>query len=303
MNNTKNKRRPRDLPEKPEWLRVHLGGGDTYAGVNQMLHARGLHTICSSGRCPNQGECWANGTATFMILGDICTRSCRFCATTTGKPLPPDVNEPASVAHSIHEMGLKHAVITSVDRDDLPDGGAGHWRDVVHTIREICPRTSVEVLIPDFMGKPGALETVLHTKPDIVGHNLETVQRISPAVRSKAQYEYSLSVLARISKAGLITKTGLMLGIGETREELLRTMDDLREVGCHVLTMGQYLQPRRANIPVVRYIPPEEFDELGEIARSKGFRYVESGPLVRSSFHAERALLACGVLPRELSHA
>ncbi len=296
-------RRPANIPRKPEWLKVALGGGHTYAGVSELLHQQGLHTICASGRCPNQGECWANGTASFMILGNICTRACRFCATQTGIPLPPDINEPTRLAHSIQRMNLRHVVVTSVDRDDLPDGGAQHWADVVEAIREANPTTTVEVLLPDFLAKPGALELVLATRPELVAHNLETVERLSPEVRSRARYDYSLSVLERIASAGLVPKSGLMLGIGEEKNEILATMDDLRAVGCQVLTLGQYLQPRRENLNVVRYLTPEEFDELGDIARAKGFRYVESGPLVRSSFHAERALLACGIMPKTLSHA
>ncbi len=294
-------RRPPHIPRKPEWLKVALGGGRTYAGVSELLGQHGLHTICASGRCPNQGECWTSGTATFMLLGNICTRACRFCATPTGTPLPPDLNEPLRVAHSVRQMGLRHVVLTSVDRDDLPDGGAQQWVEVVEAVREVNPGTTVEVLLPDFLGKPGALEAVLATRPELVGHNVETVERLSPEVRSRARYGYSLTVLERIARAGLVPKSGLMLGIGERRDEVLATMDDLLRVGCQVLTLGQYLQPRRENLNVARYLTPEEFRELGEAARAKGFRYVESGPLVRSSFHAERALEACGIGAKKLA--
>ncbi len=280
---------------KPDWLKIRIGGGDVYAGVSRTLEERGLHTICSSGRCPNQGECWAAGTATFLLLGNICTRSCRFCATPTGHPLPPDAAEPEKIAQSVKILQLKHVVLTSVDRDDLPDGGAAHWVRVVEAIRAVMPKTSVEVLLPDFMGKEGALAQVLSSRPDIVAHNIETIERITPHVRSRAQYRYSLEVLRQIADAGAVCKSGIMLGLGETLAEVEQTMVDLRSVGCAVLTIGQYLQPRRTHIPVERYVTPEEFERLGVRARVLGFRYVESGPLVRSSFHAEKALAACGL--------
>lgn len=280
---------------KPDWLKIRLGGGDTYAGVSRTLEERGLHTICSSGRCPNQGECWAAGTATFLLLGNICTRSCRFCATPTGHPLPPDIHEPEKIAQSVKILQLKHVVLTSVDRDDLDDGGASHWNAVIGAIRAEMPQTSIEVLLPDFMHKDGALLRVIEARPDIVAHNIETVERITPHVRSRAQYRYSLGVLQQIAEAGAICKSGLMLGLGETFAEVVQTLRDLREVGCAVVTIGQYLQPRRTHVPVERYVSPQEFDELAACARELGFRYVESGPLVRSSFHAEKALTACGI--------
>lgn len=281
---------------KPEWLKIRLGGGDTYAGVSRTLEERGLHTICSSGRCPNQGECWQAGTATFLLLGNICTRSCRFCATPTGHPLPPDAQEPEKIAQSVRILMLKHVVLTSVDRDDLPDGGAAHWVRTIEAIRVTSPKTTIEVLLPDFMGKTGALEHVIESNPAILAHNIETVERLTPTVRSRAEYRYSLQVLERIALAGGLTKSGIMLGLGESQAEVLATMDDLCSVNCQILTIGQYLQPRRANAAVRRYVSPSEFAELADEARSRGFRYVEAGPLVRSSFHAEQALAACGIL-------
>lgn len=287
---------PSTLQRKPEWLKIRIGGGHTYAGVSCTLTERGLHTICSSGRCPNQGECWQAGTATFLLLGNICTRSCRFCATPTGHPLAPDPNEPDKIAQSVRILSLKHVVLTSVDRDDLPDGGALHWKRVVEAIRVVNPNTTIEVLIPDFMGKDDALKCVIEAQPEIIAHNIETVERITPNVRSRARYRYSLEVLKQIAEAGALAKSGIMLGLGETYSEILTTMDDLRAVNCQVLTIGQYLQPRKTNAEVLRYVTPDEFDQLAEKARDRGFRYVEAGPLVRSSFHAEKALAACGIL-------
>ena len=280
---------------KPAWLKIRLGGGETYAGVSQTLGERGLHTICSSGRCPNQGECWQAGTATFLLLGNICTRSCKFCATPTGHPLSPDPLEPQKIADSVRILNLHHVVLTSVDRDDLPDGGAAHWSRVIGAIRKTNSIASIEALVPDFMGKKDALNQIIEASPELLAHNIETVERLTPHIRSRAQYRYSLQVLQQVADAGRICKSGLMLGLGETRSEILATMDDLRSVNCQILTLGQYLQPTRAHLEVQRYVPPEEFDELAEQARSKGFRYVEAGPLVRSSFHAERALVACGI--------
>jgi lipoyl synthase len=228
-------------------------------------------------------------------LGNTCTRNCKFCATPTGKPPLPDINEPTKVAQSVRILSLKHVVLTSVDRDDLPDGGAQHWVRVVEKIRELNPDTTIEALLPDFLEKNGALEAVLAVKPEIVAHNIETVERITPSVRSRAQYRYSLGVLSRIASSGTICKSGMMLGLGETQEEIYATMYDLFNVGCQVLTLGQYLQPTKKHIPVQEYIRPEVFDLLAEKARTIGFRYVEAGPLVRSSFHAEKALTACGL--------
>lgn len=236
-----------------------------------------------------------------MILGGICTRSCRFCATPTGKPLPPDPQEPLTLAQTVHSLGLKHAVITSVDRDDLPDGGAAHWAQTIRAIRLHNPLTSIEVLLPDFMGKPQALETALAAHPDIAAHNLETVERLTPTVRSRARYRYSLEVLKRMVSMVTAVKSGLMLGLGETQQEVHQTLHDLRDAGCRILTLGQYLQPTRQHHPVMRYLSPEEFTRYGDYAYSIGFTYVEAGPLVRSSFHADRALEACGIKVQEAS--
>lgn len=276
--------------KKPDWLKIRLGGNDTFTQTKTIVESHCLHTICSSGRCPNQGECWSRGTATFMIAGDICTRSCKFCNTKTGRPLPLDENEPVNVAESIRLMGIKHAVITSVDRDDLPDMGAAHWVKTIQKIKEVNPNTTIEVLIPDFQGKGELVDLVCNAKPNIISHNIETVRRLTPQVRSAAKYDVSLSVLQRIAANGLKAKSGLMLGLGETEEEILETMDDLLAHNCSILTMGQYLQPSRRHLPVEAYIHPDKFDELKKIAYEKGFSYVESGPLVRSSYHAENCL-------------
>lgn len=274
--------------EKPDWLKIKLPKGTNYTQVKSLVQKYNLHTICTSGKCPNMGECWAAGTATLMILGDICTRSCKFCATQTGKPLPPDENEPSNVAQSIQLMGLKHAVLTSVDRDDLPDKGAGHWEKTIREIKRVNPEITIEVLIPDFDGKPELIMQVVAAKPDIISHNLETVRRLTPLVRSRAKYDLSLGVLQTIANAGVTPKSGIMLGLGETRAEVLETMDDLLAVGCKVLTIGQYLQPTKMNLPVEEYVHPDVFDEYRKIGLEKGFRFVESAPLVRSSYHAEK---------------
>ena len=274
--------------EKPDWLKIKLPKGTNYTQVKSLVQKYNLHTICTSGKCPNMGECWAAGTATLMILGDICTRSCKFCATQTGKPLPPDENEPSNVAQSIQLMGLKHAVLTSVDRDDLPDKGAGHWEKTIREIKRVNPVITIEVLIPDFDGKPELIMQVVAAKPDIISHNLETVRRLTPLVRSRAKYDLSLGVLQTIANAGVTPKSGIMLGLGETRAEVLETMDDLLAVGCKVLTIGQYLQPTKMNLPVEEYVHPDVFDEYRKIGLEKGFRFVESAPLVRSSYHAEK---------------
>ena len=276
---------------KPEWLKIKLGSDVTYDETRAVLQKHCLHTICTSGRCPNQGECWSRGTATFMIGGAVCTRACKFCNTETGRPLPLDPEEPRHVAESVRALGLKHAVVTSVDRDDLPDKGSAHWVDTIRQIRELCPGVTVEVLIPDFDGQAELIAPILEERPEVVAHNMETVRRLTPVVRSRATYDCSLSVLAQIAEAGLPAKTGLMLGLGETQEEILETMDDLRRVECSILTLGQYLQPTRRHYPVQEYVHPDRFAELREIALDKGFRHVESGPLVRSSYHAERHLL------------
>ena len=276
---------------KPEWLKIKLGSDVTYDETRAVLQKHCLHTICTSGRCPNQGECWSRGTATFMIGGAVCTRACKFCNTETGRPLPLDPAEPRHVAESVRALGLKHAVVTSVDRDDLPDKGSAHWVETIRQIRELCPGVTVEVLIPDFDGQTELIAPILQECPEVVAHNMETVRRLTPIVRSRATYDCSLSVLAPIAEAGLPAKTGLMLGLGETQAEILETMDDLRQVNCSILTLGQYLQPTRRHYPVPEYVHPDRFAELREIALDKGFRHVESGPLVRSSYHAERHLL------------
>ena len=276
---------------KPEWLKIKLGSDVTYDETRAVLQKHCLHTICTSGRCPNQGECWSRGTATFMIGGAVCTRACKFCNTETGRPLPLDPEEPRHVAESVRALGLKHAVVTSVDRDDLPDKGSAHWVETIRQIRELCPGVTVEVLIPDFDGQAELIAPILEERPEVVAHNMETVRRLTPVVRSRATYDCSLSVLAQIAETGLPAKTGLMLGLGETQEEILETMDDLRQVDCSILTLGQYLQPTRRHYPVQEYVHPDRFAELREIALDKGFRHVESGPLVRSSYHAERHLL------------
>lgn len=276
--------------KKPDWLKIRLGGNERFTQTKNIVESHCLHTICSSGRCPNMGECWERGTATFMIAGDICTRSCKFCNTKTGKPLPLNINEPENVARSVQLMNLKHAVITSVDRDDLPDLGAKHWADTILKIKEINPQTTIEVLVPDFQGRVEFVDLVCEAFPDIIAHNIETVRRLTPQVRSAAKYDVSLSVLKRIADNGRKAKSGIMLGLGEIQDEVLQVMDDLLSAGCRILTIGQYLQPTRRHLPVAEYITPKVFDELKDIAICKGFDYVESGPLVRSSYHAENCL-------------
>lgn len=273
---------------KPDWLKIRLGGNEQFTKTKSIVESHCLHTICTSGKCPNMGECWSRGTATFMIGGEICTRSCRFCNTLTGKPLPLDQKEPMNVAESIRLMHLRHAVITSVDRDDLPDLGAGHWVDTIRAIKDLNPETTVEVLIPDFQGRLHLVDRVVEAAPEIISHNMETVRRISPLVRSAAKYDVSLSVLRRIAEQGVVAKTGIMVGLGETPEEVCELMDDVLAVGVSVLTIGQYLQPSRKNIPVTEYVTPAQFDAYKEIGLEKGFRMVESAPLVRSSYHAEK---------------
>ena len=274
--------------KKPHWLRVKLPTGKEYLEVRKIVSEHKLHTICESGNCPNMGECWGAGTATFMILGNICTRSCGFCAVATGKPLAVDRDEPQRIARSVSLMKIKHCVITSVDRDDLEDGGALIWAETIQKIREESPLTKFETLIPDFKGEWQNLDIVLQAKPDLLSHNLETVRRLTKMVRIQAKYDRSLEVLERAKKAGLNTKSGIMLGLGETKDEILESMDDLRGVGCDVLTLGQYLQPTKKHLPVAHFVTPETFAELKEIGLEKGFKFVESGPLVRSSYHAEK---------------
>ena len=276
---------------KPEWLKISISANAKYAETKKIVDTHKLHTICSSGRCPNMGECWGKGTATFMICGAICTRSCKFCNTCTGKPLPLDENEPANVAESIRLMKLNHAVITSVDRDDLEDLGASHWTKTLLKIKEINPETTIEALIPDFQGKKELISQVISARPDILSHNMETVRRISPMVRSVAKYDTSLSVIKLISESGITAKSGIMVGLGESKDEVLQTMDDLLEAGCKILTIGQYLQPTHKHYPVAEYITPEQFCEYKTIGEKKGFLTVESGPLVRSSYHAEKHIV------------
>ncbi|MBO5718501.1 MAG: lipoyl synthase [Bacteroidales bacterium] len=274
--------------KKPEWLKIRLGDNERYRHTKHIVEGHGLCTICSSGRCPNQGECWTRGTATLMILGDICTRSCRFCNTKTGRPLPADPNEPQRVAESIHLMKLKYAVLTSVDRDDLPDLGCEHWVKTVEAVRALNPETKIETLIPDFQGRSELVARIAQVAPDVVSHNMETVRRLTPQVRSAAKYDRSLQVLKQLADAGIVTKSGLMLGLGETEEELLQAMDDLLAVGCRILTLGQYLQPTRQHLEVQAYIHPDDFARYKEIALAKGFEKVASGPLVRSSYMADQ---------------
>ncbi len=273
---------------KPEWLKIQLPMGQLSVEVMNTIRNNQLNTICTSGRCPNQGECWGCGTATFMIGGNICTRSCRFCNVTTGHPAPLDPAEPDHVAESVKALKLKHVVITSVDRDDVEDLGASHWVKVIESVKRENPNTTMEVLIPDFQGRPELVAQVIAAKPEVISHNLETVRRLSDSVRSRAKYDTSLQVLKQIADSGIVAKSGIMLGLGETREEILETMDDLRAIGCRVMTIGQYLQPTAKNIEVKEYIRPEVFEEYKTIGLEKGFSFVESGPLVRSSYHAER---------------
>lgn len=281
--------RLREGPQrKPDWLRVKLPTGKEYAQVREIVSKHKLHTICESGNCPNMGECWGAGTATFMILGNICTRSCGFCNVATGKPLNVDLQEPERVAESVRLMNVKHCVITSVDRDDLKDGGSITWVETIKAIRKASPQTKFETLIPDFQGKWENLQRIIDVKPDIVSHNLETVRRLTKQVRIQAKYDRSLEVLKRLKDAEIKTKSGVMLGLGETEQEIIETMDDLRAVGCDVLTLGQYLQPSPKHLSVMEFIRPEVFANYKEIGLAKGFRFVESGPLVRSSYHAEK---------------
>jgi lipoic acid synthetase len=277
--------------KKPDWLRVKLPTGKEYLHVRKLVDTHKLHTICESGNCPNMGECWGAGTATFMILGNICTRSCGFCAVATGKPLPVDINEPERVAESVKLMMVKHCVITSVDRDELKDGGSIIWAETVLAIRRASPTTTMETLIPDFRGQWENLQRIIEVHPEIVSHNLETVRRLTRQVRIQAQYDRSLEVLKRLRAGGMRTKSGIMLGLGETREEVLETMDDLVAVGLDVMTLGQYLQPTRKHLPVKEFIHPDTFAFYKEEGLRKGIRYVESGPLVRSSYHAEKHLI------------
>lgn len=279
-----------ELPSsrRPEWLKVRAPGGENYAGIKQMMRSKSLHTVCEEARCPNITECWNAGTATFMILGDTCTRSCGFCAVKTGRPLEIDIDEPRKVAESVREMKLKHAVITSVNRDERADGGSLIWAETITEVRRLNPQTTIEVLIPDFKGKQEPLQRIIDVKPDILNHNTETVPRLYRRVRPQGKYMWSLALLKEAKAQNMRTKTGIMLGLGETGEEVLEVMKDLQGVGVNVLTLGQYLQPTKNHLPVDRFVHPTEFDDYRRIGLDMGFDVVESGPLVRSSYHAER---------------
>lgn len=276
--------------KKPEWLKTNIGTNSRYTDTKRIVDTHKLHTICSSGRCPNLGECWGMGTATFMIGGNICTRACRFCNTLSGKPLPLDPHEPEQVAESVRLMKLSHAVITSVDRDDLPDLGARHWTETIRAIRRVNPKVTIEALIPDFQGRKELIALLIDSHPEILAHNIETVRRLTPEVRSVARYDTSLAVLRQIAESGIKTKSSIMVGLGETSEEVEETMDDLLANGCKRLTIGQYLQPSRKHYPVKEYVTPEQFARYKETGLRKGFETVVSGPLVRSSYHAEKHL-------------
>lgn len=273
---------------KPDWLRVKLPTGEEYKKVRDLVSTHKLHTICESGNCPNMGECWGAGTATFMILGNICTRSCGFCNVATGKPLAVDLQEPERVANSIKLMNIKHGVITSVDRDDLKDGGSIIWAETINKIREVSLGTTLETLIPDFKGEWDNLQRIIDVAPEIVSHNLETVRRLTKQVRIQAKYDRSLEVLKRLKDGGMKVKSGIMLGLGETEEEVIETLQDLHNVGCEIVTIGQYLQPTPKHLPVVEFVHPTQFAKYKQIGLDMGIGYVESGPLVRSSYHAEK---------------
>lgn len=278
--------------KKPDWLRVKLPIGENYKQVRSLVDTHKLHTICESGNCPNMGECWGAGTATFMILGNICTRSCGFCAVATGRPEAVDFDEPQRVAEAIYLMKVKHAVITSVDRDELKDGGSIIWANTINAVRALNPNTTMETLIPDFRGQWENLQRIIDVAPEIVSHNLETVERLTKQVRIQAKYHRSLEVIRRLKEGGMRTKSGIMLGLGETKEEVVQAMQDLYDNGCDVITLGQYLQPTPKHLPVVRFVHPDEFAELREIGYNMGLDYVESGPLVRSSYHAEKHIVS-----------
>ena len=277
------------IQRKPDWLKIHLPQTKNLSKISEIIKNNNLNTICTSGKCPNMGECWDAGTATLMILGNICTRACKFCAVTTGKPKPPNWNEPMNIAKSVQKLALKHCVLTSVDRDDLDDKGSKLWEATIKAVKQINPATTIEALIPDFDALHENIQRVIDAKPEVISHNLETVRRLTPEIRTRARYDRSLKVLKYLSKSNIATvKSGIMLGLGETKDEILETMDDLLQAGCEVITIGQYLQPTKNNIQVVEYIRPEIFSEYKRIGLKKGFRIVESSPLVRSSYHAEK---------------
>jgi lipoyl synthase len=276
----------------PEWLKMQRASGENYSKVKHVVDENHLHTICKSGNCPNIGECWNAGTATFMILGDICTRACKFCATKTGKPFPPDPYEPERLAESIKKMHLKHCVITSVDRDDLADGGASVWAETILCVKKENPDTTIETLIPDFDGKEELIQLIINAGPDVISHNIETVKRLTPVMRTRARYERSLDIIKYISGKGKTSKSGFMLGLGESEDEVTRTISDLYDAGCKILTIGQYLKPQNGFMEVVDFISPEKFEEYRIMSLKMGFSFVESSPLVRSSFHAENHVKA-----------
>ncbi len=281
-------------PRLPEWLRTKLPTSDSFSRTRSLLDELKLHTVCESAKCPNHWECWSKGTATFMIAGDRCTRACGFCAVSTAKPLPLETDEPMRVAEATRRMALKHVVITAVARDDMGDGGADHFRKTIEAVRQLNPGIVIEVLTPDFLDNDAAIDSVLSAKPHIFNHNLETVRRLTPSVRHRATYDRSLKVLGKVKSklgAGIYTKSGMMLGLGETEAEVLVAMEDLRAANCDILTLGQYLQPTLKHLPVVDYVTPEKFDELGERGRAMGFVHVASGPMVRSSYHADEFTL------------
>jgi len=279
-------------PKKPNWLRVKLPIGEEYRHVRNLVDKHKLHTICESGNCPNMGECWGEGTATFMILGNICTRSCGFCAVATGRPLPVDWDEPQRVAEAIHLMKVKHAVITSVDRDELKDGGSIVWYNTIRAVRTLNPATTLETLIPDFKAEKENIQRIIDASPEVVSHNIETVERLTRRVRIQAKYWRSMQTLRILKEGGMRTKSGIMLGLGETKEEVIQTMQDLKESNVDVITIGQYLQPSKKHLAVERFVHPDEFAEFRDIGYSLGFDYVESGPLVRSSYHSDRHVIA-----------
>ena len=279
-----------NTPRKHDWLKIRLHRTEEYAQVSRIVRQHALHTICSSGRCPNQAECWSRRTATFMILGEVCTRSCRFCATATGKPAPPEPDEPQRVADSVAKMGLRHVVLTSVTRDDLDDGGARQWALTVEAVRQRNPQTTIELLIPDLDARPELIDTVLASQPDIVGHNIETVRRLTPEVRSRARYDTSMATLRHIARSGATAKSGLMVGLGENDDEVLQTLHDLHDAGVRIVTLGQYLRPTAAHYPVAEYVTPAKFEEYRRAAYEIGFDYCASGPMVRSSYLADEAL-------------
>jgi len=272
----------------PSWLRMERASGESYTMVKKLVEGHRLHTICTSGNCPNIGECWNAGTATLMILGDVCTRSCKFCGTKCGRPLPPDPGEPERVAQAVKTMRLKHCVMTSVDRDDLPDGGSSHWAETIRRIKEVNPGVTIETLIPDFRGNTEDIDRVIEAGPEVISHNIETVRRLTPLIRSVAKYDVSLSVLRHIASRGVRAKSGLMLGLGETEDEVTEALNDLFATGCRIVTIGQYLAPSLDHMPVIEYVTPEMFEEYRKKGLEIGFEFVESSPLVRSSFHAEK---------------